>query len=144
MTAVTIQRVVPRPIEAVWAVVSDLEAHPVTLTRIDTDPGPPRVGWAFVALTGIGRLRFADRMVVTRWSPPADGRAEFAIVKTGRWLGGWATIRLEALDGTRTRLTWREEIILHPHAIGRLAAPLTDRAVRSIFTRAVAEMAARA
>ena len=70
--------------------------------------------------------------------------AEFAIVKTGRWLGGWATIRLEALDGTRTRLTWREEIVPHPHAIGRLAAPLTDRAVRSIFTRAVAEMAARA
>lgn len=65
MTAVTIQRVIPRPIEAVWAVVSDLEAHPVTLTRIDTDAGPPRVGWAFVALTGIGRLRFADRMVVT-------------------------------------------------------------------------------
>ena len=48
------------------------------------------------------------------------------------------------LDGTRTRLTWREEIVPHPHAIGRLAAPLTDRAVRSIFTRAVAEMAARA
>jgi hypothetical protein len=94
MTAVTIQRVIPRPIEAVWAVVSDLEAHPVTLTRIDTDAGPPRVGWAFVALTGIGRLRFADRM-----SSPlvAAGRGRARVRhRQDRLLGGWAAIRLEA------------------------------------------------
>jgi hypothetical protein len=144
MTAATVERIIPRPIEAVWAVVSDLAGHRVPLTSIDTDPGPTAVGWAFVARTGFGRVRFADRMVVTRWMPPADGLAEFAIVKTGRWLGGWAEVRLVALDATRTRLSWCEEIVPHPHALGRLSAPLTDRAVRGIFTRAVAEMAERA
>lgn len=144
MTTVTVERIVPRPIEAVWAVVSDLAGHRVPLTRIDTDLGPTAPGWAFVARTGLGRVRFADRMVVTRWAPPADDRAEFAVVKTGRWLGGWAEVRLVALGSSSTRLIWNEEIVVHPHALGRLSAPLTDRAVRAIFTRAVAEMAARA
>ncbi len=144
MAAVTVERVVPRPIEAVWAVVSDLAGHRVPLTRIHTDPGPADVGWGFVALTGVGRLRFADRMVVTRWRPPTDGQAEFAVVKTGRWLSGWATVRRTDAGGGSTRLTWREEIVPHPYAVGRLAAPLTDRAVFAIFRRAVADLAARA
>lgn len=144
MSAVTVERVIPRPLDAVWAVVSDLAGHRVPLTTVTPDPGPGRVGWAFVARTGVGRVAFADRMVVTRWVPPADGRAEFAIVKTGRWLGGWAEVSLQTVDATTTRLSWREEIVPHPHAVGRLAAPLTDRAVRAIFTRAVTDLAARA
>ncbi len=146
MGVVLVERHVPRPLDAVWAVVSDLAGHRVPLTVIDPDPGPTTVGWAFVARTGLGLVRFADRMVVTRWQPPTPaGTAEFAVVKTGRWLSGWAAVRLTAQDGGRaTRLSWTEEIVPHPHAVGRLAAPLTDRAVRTIFRRAVADLAARA
>ena len=144
MPAVTVERVVARPIEAVWAVVSDLAGHRVPLTRIHPDPGPTRVGWGFVAVTAVGPLRASDRMIVTRWQPPADGRAQFAVVKTGRWLGGWASVEFAALHGDRTRLTWREEIVPLPHVVGRLAAPLTDRAVRAVFGRAVDDLAARA
>jgi carbon monoxide dehydrogenase subunit G len=144
MAAVTVERVVPRPIEAVWAIVSDLAGHRVPLTRIDTDPGPTHIGWGFVARTGVGRVRFADRMVVTRWQPPVDGAAEFAIVKTGRWLSGWASVRVVDIGAGETRLTWREEIVPHPYAVGRLIAPLTDRAVLAIFRQAVDDLAARA
>jgi len=145
MGVVVVDRVVPKPLGAVWAVVSDLASHQVPLTAIHPDPGPTTVGWAFEAITGVGPLRFVDRMVVTRWQPPADGTAEFAVVKTGRWLGGWASVAFRAQDGGRaTRLTWSEEIVPHPHVVGRMSAPVTDRVVRAIFRRAVADLAARA
>ncbi len=144
MGVVTVERVVPRPLQAVWAVVSDLVGHRVALTRIEGDPGPTTVGWSFVAQTGVGRARFADRMIVTRWQPPADGRAEFAVVKTGRWLAGWAEVAMHDVGGGVTRLTWREEIVPHPYAVGRLGAPVVDRLVGAIFRRAVADLTRRA
>ncbi|MBK8468752.1 MAG: SRPBCC family protein [Candidatus Phosphoribacter sp.] len=146
MAVITLERVVPRPLSAVWAVVSDVAGHRLPVTRLETDPGTPGVGWRFVAVTGWGRLAFADAMVITRWHPPVAGSksADYAIVKTGRWLGGWAEVHLQALDPGNTRLTWSEEIILHPHALGRLVAPLSDRAVRRLFADAVSDMVSRA
>lgn len=147
MSAVVVEEIVDRPIGAVWQVVSDVAGHRLPLTTVHTDPGPPGVGWRFRGITALGPVKFTDAMVVTRWSPPSEStpdRAEYAVVKTGRPLSGWAEVALEAVTASSTRVVWREEIVLHPHALGRLVAPLTDRAVQAMFRRAVAEMLARA
>jgi len=158
VAVVTVERTVDRPIETVWAVVTDVAAHRLPLTEVRTDPGEPGVGWAFEGITRLGPVGFADRMIVTRWHPPADGTACYAVVKTGRLLGGWAEVTLTEGEptippgqsgqpghrtGRRTRIRWREQITPHPHALGRLLAPATDRAVRAMFERAVTEMLAR-
>ncbi len=139
---VVVTRIVHQPLPAVWARVADVRAHRLPLTTVHTDPGQPRVGWSFRAVTGVGPVRFIDAMVVTRWSPPQTDSptAVYAVVKTGRLLGGWAEVTLTARGPERTELVWREEIVVHPHAIGRLVAPLSDRAVAAMFRRAVTDM----
>src|SRR4051812_6213638 len=85
---------------AVWDVVAGFAGYGdwMPMTRMTTDEGPPRVGWGFAGISGIGPLAFSDSMLVTRWDPPpaADPRgtapAVFRIVKTGWLLGGWAEI----------------------------------------------------
>ena len=147
MSEILVEETVDRPIGAVWAVVSDVTGHRLPLTHVTTDPGEPGVGWRFAGVTALGPLRFTDSMVVTRWAPPSPERpdyAEDAVVKTGRLLSGWAEVTLESVAAARTTVRWREEIVVHPYALGRLAAPLTDRAVRAMFRRAVAEMLSRA
>lgn len=149
MAAVTVERVVARPIEQVWAVVADPTRHRLPLTRVEV-PASLGVGARFVAWSGAGRLRFADPMVVTRWSPPgsprrdprAEGDAEYAVVKLGRVLTGWAQVVLTAVDPGTTRLVWTEHIALKPSALGPLVQPLTDRAVGAMFARAVDAMLA--
>ncbi len=144
---VIVERQLQRPLAAVWAVVSDVAGHELPLTTVHTDPGPPAVGWRFVGISALGPLRLADRMVVTRWVPPEPGRdtAEYAVVKTGRLLAGWAEVSLSRLPGEPggTRVRWREQIDVHPLAIGRLVRPLSDLAVRRMFERAVDRMLAR-
>lgn len=145
--SVVVRRVLDRPIESVWAVVADVTRHELPLTTVQADPGQPSVGWRFVGISALGPLRVADRMTVTRWRPPEEGRddAEYAVVKTGRVLAGWAEVVLQR--GPRpgqTQLCWREEIVLHPWSIGQLVRPITDRAVRRMFERAVDRMLARA
>lgn len=146
MAVIAVQRDVPRPLWAVWAVVADVAGHRLPLTRVHTDPGRPGVGWRFRAVTGVGPLRFTDAMVLTQWCPPtADSdHAGYAVVKTGPVLSGWAQVSLQARGAAGTRLRWREEIVAHPHALGRLAQPLSDRAVQLMFDRAVTEMLRRA
>ncbi len=53
-----------------------------------------------------------------------DGsHATFAVRKTGYVLAGWASVVLEPRDaGTRTQLTWTEEIVPRPEPVGRLLA----------------------
>lgn len=158
MSPVTVRRVVDRPIRDVWARVADPAGHRLPLTRVQVPAAGLGVGVRFVARTGLGPLRFADPMIVTRWSPPdrpgrgpdadppapteAEDEAEYAVVKVGRVLTGWAQVRLRALNGRRTALVWTEQISLKPSALGPLLQPLTDRAVAAMFGRAVDAMLA--
>jgi hypothetical protein len=158
VAVIVVEREVMRPIEAVWAVVSDVATHRLPLTTVRTDPGAPGVGWRFRAVSSLGPVRCTDVMVVTQWSPPgafgATGdtgdtidtgdTAGYAVVKTGWVLSGWARVSLRRLAPECTRLRWEEEIVAHPHALGRLAKPVSDRAVRAMFERAVSEMVRRA
>ena len=144
--SVVVERTVARPLVEVWASVSDVAGHRLPLTTVHTDPGPPGVGWRFSGVTALGPLRFSDDMIVTRWHPPGspewpDG-AQYAVVKVGRVLGGWAEVTLSEPRPGWTQVQWREEIVPHPHALGRLARPLVDAAVRAMFSRAVDSMLA--
>ena len=146
MPVVTVERHIGRPVERVWELASDFAALRLPLTHVNKGAGPPGIGWRFVGVSGVGPVAVRDSMLVTRWRPPAPGSpsAEYAVVKTGWVLGGWAEVTLTELGPTLTRLLWREEIVLRPRAIGAALAGLTDIAVRAMFERAVDELVQRA
>jgi uncharacterized protein YndB with AHSA1/START domain len=143
-----IERIVAVPPLQLWEVVTDWAGYArwMPLTTMRLGQGPTRVGWSFAGLTGVGRLRFADVMRVTRWDPPAEtGSGAFRLVKVGRLLAGWAEVSVLPLaGGTQTRLLWRENIVLRPISLGRFMAPLTDRLTTVLFARVVDTMTAEA
>jgi uncharacterized protein YndB with AHSA1/START domain len=148
MGAFAVERIVAVPPRQLWEVITDWAGYArwMPLTTIRRDPGATGPGWTFAGLTGIGRLRFADVMRVTDWSPPSGaGDGTFALVKVGRLLAGWAEVSVAPLAGGRqTRLLWRESIVIRPVALGRLLSPLTDRFNRALFTRVIDAMVAEA
>ena len=148
MGTFAIERAVAAPPQQVWDVVTDWAdyARWIPLTRMHLDQGPTSVGWSFAGLTGIGRFRFSDTMVMTDWAPPVGGGpGAFRLVKVGRLLAGWAEVSVvPAANGEQTRLIWRENIVIRPVILGRLLAPLTDRVNHALFARVVDKMAAEA
>ncbi|MEO3938249.1 SRPBCC family protein [Dermatophilaceae bacterium Soc4.6] len=148
MTAV-IRRTVDAPVTLVWATVTDFAAYGrwIPLTRMRTDAGSPRVGWGFGGFSGLGPVGFLDPMLLTVWEPPTDdgAPARFRVRKTGYLLTGWAEVTLEPRDGgTRTQLTWAEQIVPRPVQVGRLLARVSDPVTARLFGRAVDGMAAAA
>lgn len=144
MGSITVRRRVRATPDVLWAVVTDVANYGrwVPATVMVTDPGTPRVGWAFAGHTGLPGWRFADPMVVEEWAPPRPGRVgTFAVRKRGRLLAGWARVQVRptGVDG-ETDLHWTEEIIVRPLPLGRVLAPLTDLGTRWLFGRASAAM----
>jgi carbon monoxide dehydrogenase subunit G len=125
----------------VFAVVSDLGRHGdyIPLTTMVTDPGPVGPGWRFTGRTGIGPLVLVDHMEVTAWEPDRS----FRIDKRGPVLDGWAEVRVDD-DGPHSRLSWREEIVPRPAALGRWVTPVLDPANRRLFGRSLDRMVRRA
>jgi uncharacterized protein YndB with AHSA1/START domain len=148
MGTFSIERVVAAPPSRVWEVVTDWAAYArwIPMTTMRLDEGPVGTGWSFAGLTGVGRMRFADVMRITDWTPPsATGTGAFRLVKVGHLLAGWAEVRvLPAAGGEQTRLLWRENIVIRPTALGRVLAPLTDRLNAALFGRVIDQMAAEA
>jgi uncharacterized protein YndB with AHSA1/START domain len=144
MAPFTLIRTCPAHPTTVWGVLTDFAAYEswIPLTTMRVDDGPPRVGWGFAGLSGIGPLRFSDSMVLTRWEPPTgddEGGGGFAVLKTGRVLSGWADVRVTAAPVGST-VTWAEEITLRPRLLGRLARAATDRVSGPMFARALDAM----
>jgi len=148
MGTFAIERIVAAPPPQVWDVVTDWAGYaqwmPMTTMRLDQ--GPVGVGWSFAGLTGVGRVRFADVMRITDWAPPAAaGTGTFRLVKVGHLLAGWAEVSvLPDAGGARTRLLWRENIVIRPTFLGKVLAPLTDRLNAALFGRVIDRMAAEA
>ncbi|MCB1251821.1 MAG: hypothetical protein KDB39_00920 [Austwickia sp.] len=148
MSAFRIVRRTGLDVEEAWAALTDFEAHGdvVPLTRLELDPGPPRLGWGLHAGTGVGPIRLWDHMIVTIWSPPPriDATpAEFRVVKIGRWLRGWAHVVIEP-DGSGSCVQWTEEVLPRFDPVPRLSAPLSRRAGERIFSRTVEGLLIRA
>ncbi len=142
MAGFEVRRLVPADPSEVWRVVTSFGDYSrwLPLTTVETDDGPPEVGWSFTGITGVGGARFRDPMTLTEWCPPVGGRPGFfAVRKTGRVLAGSARVEVRPVPAG-TVLVWWEQIILQPVALGRLLAPVTDRVGAVAFGRAVTAM----
>ena len=132
--AFTVRRTTPLSPARTWAALTDVRRHAehVPLTRAVTDDGPPRVGWWFEMVTGVGPLAVRDRMVITVWEPTETMR----VVKTGRPLAGWAELRLRPV-GQGTLVEWDEELGLRLPGTARLTRAVGDRVAPTMFERVV-------
>ena len=131
----------------VWGVLTDFARYGrwMPLTRMELDPGPPRLGWGFAGLSGWGPLSFSDTMLVSAWEPPTDsGVARFRVVKTGRLLGGWVEVSLTPRPSGGTRVDWVEDVVVKPLPFPATFAPALDRVTRWLYLRALDAMLAEA
>jgi hypothetical protein len=129
----------------VWDVLTDFAGYGrwMPLTRMQVDPGTPRLGWGFAGISGVGPLAFSDSMLVSGWAPPTDGdTGRFRVVKTGRLLGGWAEVTVTSLGAAGTRVDWVEEVVVRPLPFRRGFAPLLDRVSTWLYGRALDAMLA--
>ena len=128
--------------EAAWSALTDLAEHTrhVPLTDLDVPEGDLHLGTEVVAWTRLGPIAAADRMLVTALEPGHRLR----LVKTGRFLHGWADIRVTAdpLAPTGSLVSWTEEIWLP--GLRRLTRPAGDRLGTVLFSRVVDGLLARA
>ena len=145
MTELHLVRDTHAPPAVVWDVVTDFGGYGrwLPLTRVRTDPGPPRVGWGFAGVTGWGAVAFTDSMLLTEWVPPVTGAGRFRVVKTGWLLGGWVQVDVEPC-GDGARLHWSEDLVVRPLPFKRLFAPALRRAAARVYGAAVDAMTAHA
>src|SRR5215207_2478889 len=130
-----------------FAAVADFREHArgVPLTHIETDLGPPAVGWKVTAVTALGAVRLLDSMVLTRWQPPGeDGCGGYALRKTGRVLAGWAEVEVAPAGEGGTQVCWTEQIELRPRALRAVTAPVSGRLGAIVFGRALDALVDRA
>lgn len=113
--------VINAPIEKVWAAIADWESQSDWMLQTTvkvTSEIREGVGTSIAAFTGLGKLGIMDHMTVTAWQPPhvCD------VVHTGKIIKGTGRFELTAMDTSRTRFDWSEEI-LAPRALFLLIAP---------------------
>jgi hypothetical protein len=110
----------PGPQDVVWALITDWEnlsdwmleaSHFVVLS--DHREG---LGVEAEATIKIGGISTRDKVIVSGWEPPK----RLAIDHLG-WVAGRGEMHLTPLDGDRTHLFWREELI-PPQSLGGLGA----------------------
>ncbi len=120
--AFTVRRSTTLPRASAWAAVTDLPAHTrhVPLTAVTVPHDGLALGSEVCAVTRLGPLAGADRMLVTALDP---GR-RLRLVKTGWFLRGWADITVEDEVGG-SRVVWTEELWLP--GLRRLTTPVGDR-----------------
>ena len=128
--------------EAAWSALTDLAEHTrhVPLTDLEVPEGGLSLGTEVVAWTRLGPFAAADRMLVTALEPGQRLR----LVKTGRFLHGWAEIRVDAdpVAPSGSLVSWTEELWLP--GLRRLTRPAGDRLGVVLFSRVVDGLLARA
>ena len=115
-----------------WDALTDLRSHTrhVPLTEVEVHGPELALGTEVVAVTRIGPLAAADRMLVTALAP---GR-RLRLVKTGWLLRGWADIEVTERPGG-VEVDWTEELWLP--GLRRLTRPLGDLLGPLLFGRVV-------
>ena len=143
--AFTVRRRTALPPEVAWSALTDLAEHTrhVPLTDVEVPAAGLHLGAEVVAWTRLGPLRAADRMLVTALEPGHRLR----MVKTGRFLAGWAEITVtadprEVGDPVGSRVEWTEELWLP--GLRRLTRPAGDRLGAVLFARVVDGVLSRA
>lgn len=137
--AFTIRRESPLASRRVWDAVTDLPEHTrhVPLTEVSVPDGGLVLGAEVSAVTRLGPLAGADRMLVTALDPGHRLR----LVKTGWFLRGWADIEVVDTPGG-SRVEWTEELWLP--GLRRLTRPLGDRLGPMLFGGVVEALVAGA
>jgi uncharacterized protein YndB with AHSA1/START domain len=97
------------PVERVWQVVEPVEHHVDWMADAEsiefvTDQRRG-VGTAFLCRTKVGPIRLTDKMRITRWEPNRAMGVEHVGLVTGS-----GEFTLEALDASRTRFVWEEQL----------------------------------
>lgn len=140
--AFTVRRRTVLAPETAWSALTDLAEHTrhVPLTDLEVPEGGLSLGTEVVAWTRLGPLAVADRMLVTALEP---GR-RLRLVKTGRFLHGWAeiTVAPDPVATTGSIVGWTEE--LWAPGLRRLTRPAGDRLGAVLFSRVVDGLLARA
>jgi hypothetical protein len=140
--AFTVSRRTTLAPEAAWSALTDLVEHTrhVPLTDLEVPEGGLSLGTEVVARTRLGPFAAADRMLVTALEPGQRLR----LVKTGRFLHGWAEIRVAAdpVAPSGSLVSWTEELWLP--GLRRLTRPAGDRLGVVLFSRVVDGLLARA
>ena len=140
--AFTVSRRTSLAPQAAWSALTDLAEHTrhVPLTDLEVPEGGLALGTEVVAWTRIGPFAAADRMLVTALEP---GR-RLRLVKTGRFLHGWAEIRVAAdpVAPSGSVVSWTEELWLP--GLRRQTRPAGDRLGAVLFSRVVDGLLARA
>ncbi len=140
--AFTVRRRTTVSPQAAWAALTDLAEHTrhVPLTDLEVPEGGLVLGTEVVAWTRLGPVGVADRMLVTALEP---GR-RLRLVKTGRFLRGWAEITVEPdpVAATGSLVSWVEELWLP--GLRRATRPAGDRLGAVLFARVVDGLLARA
>ena len=130
--AFTIHRSTRLGRERAWDAVTDLRGHTrhVPLTEVEVNGPELALGTEVVALTRVGPLVAADRMLVTALTPGHRLR----LVKTGWLLRGWADIEVTERRGV-VEVDWTEELWLP--GMRRLTRPIGDALGPLLFGRVV-------
>jgi uncharacterized membrane protein len=123
--------VVDAPIEATWAILSDIPLQPAWMTEMKTvrllTPGPVSAGTRGEATVRILGISVTDEVTVTEFEPPV----RFGVRHEGLVTGG-GELRLEAgADGTTTIVRWAETLVAP--FLPDLAAAVAGPILRAVF-----------
>jgi Polyketide cyclase / dehydrase and lipid transport len=117
------------PAGEAWAAIVDWNRQSDWMlgTRVRaTAQGGVGVGGGLEAFTGVGRLGFLDRMVITQWEPPRR-----CVVKhVGGVVRGAGAFEVQALADGRSRVIWSEWIELPLGLLGEAGWLLARPAIR--------------
>lgn len=124
--SLSIDVIVDAPPEVAWAAITDWERQSAwmmgTEVRVTTSRSSATsdVGTRLEAFTGRRPLGVLDTMVVTQWDPPR----RCVVEHTGRVVKGSGVIEVLALPLDRSRVVWRETLILPLGWLGRVGWPI--------------------
>ncbi len=134
-TSITVEA----PIEAVWAIVADIERQPAWMHDLKTvrltTPAPVSVGTRGLGRVQVFGLGVEDPVEVTAFDAPTH----FAIRHDGL-IGGSGDIRLFAEPDGSTTVTWEETLV--PPVLPDLGALVLALVFRPIFQRDLERLAA--
>lgn len=119
-------------VERVWDVVEPVERHvdwmaDAVAIRFKTEQ-TRGVGTEFFCDTKVGPITLVDEMTITSWEP----RVRMGVRHTGV-VTGTGEFTLTALDATRTRFTWSEQLIFPWWLGGPLGALVGGQVVMKLI-----------
>ena len=139
---VTIDVVIPAPVDQVWAELERIEDHVEWMAdavSIDFHSAQRRgVGTSFSCRTKIGPFGTTDEMVIDQW---VEGHA-IGVTHRGAVTGSGA-FTLEEVSSSSTKVTWNEKLEFPWYFGGRIGATAARPIFRWIWGRNLRELRAR-